>query len=266
LVAAELGRRGYVATPFAGNVPMYDLLAADLSGRAVPIQVKAINGPSWQFSAKTFLDIEIGKERQTVNGRLVLPNPQLLCIFVFIKTPGTDEFYIFRLQDLQDHFFKIYKGRKKPKNIESLHCAIWPDELKQFRDNWDLVGKSLTDNLPEAAKTAKTAAPKKVRKSNPGLSASTSRVAKKATDRNATRVSKDGLVRVSSGGTALGKGGVEAIISLMKRKHGATLHDFHVAGWPYPAMTGIKAANAAGLKTRIVKNAGEVKRYYASSK
>ena len=28
LVAAELGRRGYVATPFAGNVPMYDLKVA----------------------------------------------------------------------------------------------------------------------------------------------------------------------------------------------------------------------------------------------
>lgn len=35
LVAAELGRRGYVATPFAGNIPMYVLLIADLHGRAV---------------------------------------------------------------------------------------------------------------------------------------------------------------------------------------------------------------------------------------
>jgi hypothetical protein len=151
LVAAELGRRGYVATPFSGNVPMYDLLAADFSGRAVPIQVKAINGPSWQFSAKTFLDIEIGEERQTVNGRLVLPNPQLLCIFVFIKNPGTDEFYIFQLQDLQDlqdHFFKTYNGREKPRNIQSLHCAIWPKELKQFRDNWNLIDKALAKGAP----------------------------------------------------------------------------------------------------------------------
>jgi hypothetical protein len=46
LVAAELGRRGYVATPFAGNVPMFDLLAADIRGYAIPIQVKAIKGPS----------------------------------------------------------------------------------------------------------------------------------------------------------------------------------------------------------------------------
>jgi hypothetical protein len=51
LVAAELGRRGYVASPFAGNIPMFDLLAADPRGYAIPIQVKAINGGSWQFSA-----------------------------------------------------------------------------------------------------------------------------------------------------------------------------------------------------------------------
>jgi hypothetical protein len=37
LVAAELGRRGYVATPFAGNVPMFDLLAADVEGFAIPL-------------------------------------------------------------------------------------------------------------------------------------------------------------------------------------------------------------------------------------
>jgi hypothetical protein len=46
-VAAELGRRGLIATPFAGNVPIFDLLAVDEKGRAIPIQVKTINGPSW---------------------------------------------------------------------------------------------------------------------------------------------------------------------------------------------------------------------------
>jgi hypothetical protein len=55
LVAAELGRHGYIAAPFAGNVPLYDLLAADARGFSIPIQVKAINGGSWQFSADTYL-------------------------------------------------------------------------------------------------------------------------------------------------------------------------------------------------------------------
>jgi hypothetical protein len=59
LVAAKLGRLGYIASPFAGNVPLFDLLAADLRGYSIPVQVKAINGPSWQFKADTYLEIEI---------------------------------------------------------------------------------------------------------------------------------------------------------------------------------------------------------------
>ena len=47
LVCAELGRRGYIATPFAGNVPTYDVLATDQHCRTVPIQVKATRGTSW---------------------------------------------------------------------------------------------------------------------------------------------------------------------------------------------------------------------------
>jgi hypothetical protein len=38
LVCAELGRRGLIATPFAGNVPTFDVLATDESCRTVPIQ------------------------------------------------------------------------------------------------------------------------------------------------------------------------------------------------------------------------------------
>lgn len=46
---AKLGRLGYIATPFAGNVPDFDLLVGNNSGRSIPVQVKAINGPSWHF-------------------------------------------------------------------------------------------------------------------------------------------------------------------------------------------------------------------------
>jgi hypothetical protein len=69
LVAAKLGRMGYVATPVAGNVP-----------------------PSRQFQADTFLDIEISGGTQLVRGEQVLPNPDLLCVFVVIKTDERDEF------------------------------------------------------------------------------------------------------------------------------------------------------------------------------
>jgi hypothetical protein len=50
LVAAELCRRNLLATPFAGNVPHYDMIASGQFGGHVAVQVKAINGLTWQFA------------------------------------------------------------------------------------------------------------------------------------------------------------------------------------------------------------------------
>ena len=56
LVAAELSRRGLIATTFTGNVPPYDIIASDESGRHVSVQVKASRGTSWQFGNITLYD------------------------------------------------------------------------------------------------------------------------------------------------------------------------------------------------------------------
>ncbi len=67
LVAAELSRRGYIATTFTGNVPYYDIIAVDDSGGHAVVQVKAIAGASWQFNATDFADIIFycGSRRKT---------------------------------------------------------------------------------------------------------------------------------------------------------------------------------------------------------
>jgi len=134
-VVAKLGRLGILATPFAGNVPNIDLLASDISGHSLPIQVKAINGPSWQFSATSFLDIEYEGNRQVIKGKKVLLNPRLICVFVFIKKDGNDDFYILPLKNLQEHFYKNYKGGVRPKKSKSTHCAVWPKELTKYQIN-----------------------------------------------------------------------------------------------------------------------------------
>lgn len=139
LVAAKLGRLGYVATPFAGNVPLIDILAADTRGYAIPIQVKAIYGPSWQFRADAFLDIELTESAQTIRGPRKLINPDLLCILVLLgNDEGAESYFVMRLSDLQEHFFRTYTG-VRPKNPHSLHCAIWPADVEKYRDNWDLL-------------------------------------------------------------------------------------------------------------------------------
>lgn len=133
LVVAELGRMGFIATPFAGNVPNFDLLVANEAGITIPVQVKTIRGVSWQVQVTSFLRIKIGKKRQIIRGRTTLPHPDLVCVFVLLVGAGKDEFFTFRMKDLQKHFACVYKGRNLPKDLTIMHCAVWPEELQKFK-------------------------------------------------------------------------------------------------------------------------------------
>src|SRR3972149_1134973 len=141
LIVAKLGRLGFIATPFAGNVPDFDLLIADDEGHSTPVQVKAINGGPWQFSISKFLDVEIVDDVQYVKSKHKFASPNL--VFVQLADDEKDDFFIFQLKDLQEYFSKSYKGGRRSKNPQSLHCAILPKDLEQFRDNWSLIEKTL---------------------------------------------------------------------------------------------------------------------------
>ncbi|MCC7354232.1 MAG: hypothetical protein IT330_10780 [Anaerolineae bacterium] len=141
LVAAELGRRGFIATTFTGNVPDFDILAIDETGRAFAVQVKTIQGGAWQFDIRTFLHVEITDDTQIVKEKVASPYGDMICVFVKIGDQHKDEFYIFRWRELQDHFSANYKGGKRPRNPRSFHCAVWPKDLIRFKDNWSLISE-----------------------------------------------------------------------------------------------------------------------------
>jgi hypothetical protein len=166
LVAAELGRRGLVAAPFSGNVPLFDLLAADERGNSIPIQVKTINGPSWQFRITQFLDVTVRNGIQSVRGKVPLSTPDLVCIFVLLGKTGEDTFYIFRLGDLQDHFARTYKGGRRPRNPDSMHCAVWPTDLEPHRNRWEVVFEALAGSSSRLRRVA--AKPSNKRMERPG--------------------------------------------------------------------------------------------------
>jgi hypothetical protein len=140
LVTAELGRRKIIATPFAGNVPEIDILAF-ANGISVPIQVKAINGTSWQFDIRSFLDVTLTENGQKVNGLNTCLNRNIVCIFVAVgEKLGEDVFYIFHLGWLQDYCRNHYgEGRQPPKNINSFHCAIWKRDIEQHMEKWEVI-------------------------------------------------------------------------------------------------------------------------------
>jgi hypothetical protein len=112
LVAAELGRMNVIAARFAWNVPQFDLVASTQSGTAFPVQVKAINGPSWQFNAASFLRIEIEDGCQTVLGPREDIDRSIVCVLVLLRSAGHDVFYTLTVADLQQLLLQGYKGRR----------------------------------------------------------------------------------------------------------------------------------------------------------
>ena len=150
LVAAELSRRGLIATPFAGNVPHYDIIASDETGHHVSVQVKASRGPTWQFGNITlYCDITFDGKRQVVGMRKPCPVQRLIMAFVRIAGDGNDSFYILPWESLRDLLVDHHQdylarhGGARPKKWDSLHCAITESDLEPYRDRWDTVEKNL---------------------------------------------------------------------------------------------------------------------------
>jgi hypothetical protein len=122
LVVAELGRQGIVATPFAGNMPGYDVVALTPTGQSIYIQVKAMNSGDWQLHAKQFLMIEYDRElnRQRNAG----PRPPCVTplFFVLVKIIGLgkDEFYVLPYSDIQRIVLEHYTAPAR----KSTHFAL----------------------------------------------------------------------------------------------------------------------------------------------
>jgi hypothetical protein len=153
LACAELGKQGLIASPFAGNVPEFDVLVADECCRSIPIQVKSSNSLSWPSDARYWLDIDFDKKtgKQNKIGKKAISNPNLIYIFVSISSSKTqkDRFFILRKSDLQDAAILGYsswmepRGWIRPRNPESYDNRIGIDLIQCFEDNWDLIKKEL---------------------------------------------------------------------------------------------------------------------------
>lgn len=149
LVAAEVCRRGFIATTFTGNVPDYDIIALNASGKHLAIQVKAIKGGAWQFDSRAFAEIRLEGKKQVVGRPVEAPYPDLVCVFVRLRGQGDDEFYILPWTQLQKIAVDGHRryleshGGIRPRKHDSFHMAIRPEMLKEHRDRWDVLDKRL---------------------------------------------------------------------------------------------------------------------------
>jgi hypothetical protein len=150
LVAAELCRRGLIATTFTGNLPHYDIIASNEKGKHVSVQVKASRGASWQFGDITqFCNIEFQGKRQVPGRPRRCPIRRLVVVFVLIDAAGADRYYILtwcRLRDLIVKHHKAYLARHdgiRPGRWDSLHAALVEKTLKPYKDKWTTIERNL---------------------------------------------------------------------------------------------------------------------------
>jgi len=155
LVCAELGRRGLIATPFSGNVPTFDVLAADEQCRTVPIQVKASRGSSWPSDARLWMKLELDPRTgvQKYLGPVEIHNPDLIYVCVAIApVGGKDRFFVLTRRDLQQVCIASYtqymdqKGWMRPRNVASYDNRYGIQRIEPYEDNWQLI----TDRLQQA--------------------------------------------------------------------------------------------------------------------
>lgn len=149
LVAAELSRRGLIATTFTGNVPHYDIIASNEAGRHVSVQVKAGRFASWQLNIGHFCNITFHGKRQIVGAPKRCPVRGLVVVFVKIEDDRSDQFFICDWQTLRNLLIPEYKAYLKkhhgvrPKRPDSLHTVIDDETLMPYLDNWGIIRKRL---------------------------------------------------------------------------------------------------------------------------
>ena len=154
LVCAELGKRGYIATSFTGNVPEFDLIVANEKLKTIPIQVKTTTSNSWPTQASNWINIEIDdhNKKQIDKGDRKISNPELIYVCVALadtKSGSKDRVFILKKKEIQKICARNYrewmdsKGWKRPKNHKSLDNRYYIKNLEKYENNWDLIKSKL---------------------------------------------------------------------------------------------------------------------------
>ena len=133
-VAAELNRRGALATLYLTNTPRVDVVALSPDGnRTVNIQVKT-KGPrsaSWQWD----LNKARAEEHAAESDYMVLVD----------LAPAQPAYYVCPLHEVARHCLARSQallkkqGGTRPKNPASTHTVILLEMVKAGKDAWDIL-------------------------------------------------------------------------------------------------------------------------------
>lgn len=117
------------------------------------VLIRTINdekSKDWQFN-------DVGKEleldiSELANGiqkaerkKLTKTKKDLICVFVRLTKQNKDEFYILNFEKLQkivcDRYNEARFKDERPNNPKSHHALVSPEDLKEYKDNWEIITK-----------------------------------------------------------------------------------------------------------------------------
>ncbi|MCK5098021.1 MAG: hypothetical protein KAR45_07945 [Desulfobacteraceae bacterium] len=149
LVAAMLGTMGYYASPYAGNVPGFDLTAVNADTlKSVPVQVKTSTGGAvLQSSIDKWVEFHIDdQDRQHLGNPLKLDHSDMIWVLVSVRDNdlATARFFVCTHKDIQKIVINNYKNfldkhnGRRPRNPNSKHAGINIQNIERFENNWQL--------------------------------------------------------------------------------------------------------------------------------
>jgi len=129
LVAAELARRGYVASPLSRSSRGADILVSSSDyKRTFAVEVKAITNKNF---------FQLAKHAQSIHAK------SLIYVFVRIK-PAKDRSTRRPAKPEEVSYYPV-PSRFVSENVHSPGVyrngwSIWLDKIKKFRDKWEVFG------------------------------------------------------------------------------------------------------------------------------
>lgn len=160
-VCSQLGKLGLIATPFAGNVPGFDVLAVDEYLNCVPIQVKTSSGKTWiTGDLSKYVEVSMAGSVMSL-GEIKPPRyPDLIRVYVSLGKAGKpDRFFILTESDFYQSAVESFRkwleshGGVRPKNPDSMHSAVDISILEPHEDRWSLITDRLA-SLQESHKSS----------------------------------------------------------------------------------------------------------------
>lgn len=150
LVSAMLGHKGFYASPFSGNVPLFDLIA--IHGKTLksfPIQVKASNsGALVQSTIDKWCKHSIGEDNHQEIGALTeLEHPDMIWIIVRLSNNSLMDtrFFICTTQQIQERIVRRYRNfmerhnYRRPGGGGSKQAILDIVDLLEFENNWGIL-------------------------------------------------------------------------------------------------------------------------------